>query len=145
MNLDKAAAVIEVASELGEIEAIKNFLKKNLQALPVTDEEHFQIELALIEICLNIIHYAYPENRGTIQVKFWTEGPQVFLEIRDKGVPFDPSQSPTPDIEDLIRKRKKGGLGIYLSRELMDGFAYRRDGDQNILLMHKKLSGAGEN
>lgn len=142
--MDKAAAVIEVASELGEIEAIKNFLDQNLQALPVTEEEHFQIELALIEICLNIIHYAYPENRGTIQVKFWTEGPQVFLEIRDKGVPFDPSQSPTPDIEELIRNRKKGGLGIYLSRELMDGFTYRRDGDQNILLMHKKLSGAGE-
>lgn len=140
--MDKAAAVIEVASELGEIEAIKNFLGQNLQALSVTEEEHFQIELALIEICLNIIHYAYPENRGTIQVKFWTEGPQVFLEIRDKGIPFDPLQSPTPDIEELIRNRKKGGLGIYLSRELMDGFTYRRDGDQNILLMHKKLSGA---
>lgn len=140
--MNKAPAVIEVTSELCEIENIKNFLKQNLQALPVTEEEHFQIELALIEICLNIIHYAYPENRGTIQVKFWTEGPQIFLEIRDNGLPFDPSQSPTPDIEELIRNRKKGGLGIYLSRELMDGFVYRRDGDQNILLMHKKLSEA---
>lgn len=143
--MNKAPAVIEVASELGEIENIKNFLKQNLQALPVTEEEHFQIELALIEICLNIIHYAYPEGRGTIQVKFWTEGPQIFLEIRDNGLPFDPSQSPTPDIEELIRNRKKGGLGIHLSRELMDGFVYRRDGDQNILLMHKKLSGAEAN
>lgn len=143
--MNKASAVIEIASELGEIEAIKNFLKQNLQALPVTEEEHFQIELALTEICLNIIHYAYPENRGTIQVKFWTEGPQVFLEIRDNGVPFDPSQSPTPDIEELIRNRKKGGLGIYLSRELMDGFVYRREGNQNILLMHKKLSASEAN
>ncbi len=143
--MNKAAAAIEVASELKEIETIRNFLKLNLQTLPATEEEQYQIELALVEICLNIIHYAYPDHKGTIRIKFWTEGPQVFLEIRDRGVPFDPARSPTPDIEELIREQRKGGLGIHLSRELMDEFAYRRDGDQNILLMHKRLSRAQKN
>jgi anti-sigma regulatory factor (Ser/Thr protein kinase) len=30
-----------------------------------------------------------------------------------------------------------GGLGIFLARKLMDGFLYRREDDQNVLVMYK--------
>jgi anti-sigma regulatory factor (Ser/Thr protein kinase) len=136
-------ATLEVPSELKEIDRIRRFLKKNLKGLPVSEEEHYQIELALVEICLNIIHYAYPGGKGTIGIRFWTEGPDIYLEIRDSGLPFDPTSSRTPDLEELMRQQKVGGLGIYLSRELMDGFTYRRENDQNIILMHKRLARAG--
>ncbi|MGQ9801843.1 MAG: ATP-binding protein [Candidatus Saccharicenans sp.] len=138
--MNRAVATLEVTSELKEIDRIRRFLRKNLKGLPFSEEEHYQIELAVVEICINIIHYAYPGGKGQIGLSFWTEGPEVYLEIRDSGLPFDPTSSRTPDLEELIRQEKVGGLGIYISRELMDGFTYRRENDQNILLMHKKLA-----
>ncbi|MGB9907032.1 MAG: ATP-binding protein [Candidatus Saccharicenans sp.] len=141
--MNRAVATLEVPSELKEIDRIRRFLKKNLKGLPVSEEEHYQIELALVEICLNIIHYAYPGGKGPIGIRFWTEGPDVYLEIRDSGLPFDPTSYRTPDLEELRRQQKVGGLGIYLSRKPMDGFTYRRKNDQNILLIHKRLARAG--
>lgn len=141
-DLNRAVATLEVTSELKEIDRIRRFLKKNLKGLPVSEEEHYQIELAVVEISLNIIHYAYPGGKGPISLSFWTEGPEVYLEIRDSGLPFDPTSTRTPDLEELMRQQKVGGFGIYISRELMDGFSYRRENDQNILLMHKKLAKA---
>jgi len=140
--LNRAVASLEVPSELHEIDRIRRFLKKNLKGLPVSEEEHYQIELAVVEICLNIIHYAYPGTKGKISLRFWTEGPEVYLEIRDSGLPFDPTSTRTPDLEELMRQQKVGGFGIYISRELMDGFTYRRENEQNILLMHKRLAKA---
>lgn len=137
--LNTSAASLEVLSELKQIEKIRRFLHKNLKGLPISEEDYYHIELSLLEICINIMRYAYPEKKGQIALKIWRQEDKVFLEIRDNGLPFDPTQSRPPDLHEIIRKNKKGGLGIFLSRELMDGFTYRRENEQNILLMYKKL------
>jgi len=70
-------------------------------------------------------------------LKIWTQEEKVFLEISDSGIHFDPSKAGKPDFENILKEGNKGGLGIFLSRKLMDGFKYRREGDQNILTMYK--------
>ena len=52
-------------------------------------------------------------------------------------------QMKKPDIKKSIKNEKKGGLGIFISRKLMDGFDYKRDNNQNILTIYKKLTKAG--
>jgi anti-sigma regulatory factor (Ser/Thr protein kinase) len=132
--------VLKVKSELGQLEKIRNFLKENLSVFRLSEEEYFKIELALVEICTNIVRYAYPEGDGHILLKTWHEDLTIYLEIRDDGIPFDPTRFRDWDIEDIITKEHKGGLGIFLARKLMDGFSYRRQNDQNVLTMHKKAS-----
>ncbi len=130
--------VLKVKSELDQLEKIRSFLKENLNVFRLSEEEYFKIELALVEICTNIVRYAYPEGDGHILIKTWHEDSTIYLEIRDNGVPFDPTRFKDWDIEEIITKEHKGGLGIFLARKLMDGFSYRRQNDQNILTMHKK-------
>lgn len=130
---------LSITSDLSEVERVRGFLKETLTGLHLTEKAYYIIELSLLEICINIIRYAYPENKGKIFLRTWQEKNKIFLEIRDNGIPFDPTESEAPDIGELLRNERKGGLGIFLARELMDGFSYKRESDQNVLMMYKKV------
>jgi anti-sigma regulatory factor (Ser/Thr protein kinase) len=133
---------IKIASDLAELNKMRTFLKKNLEGLDVSDKDYFKIELALLEICVNIIRYAYPNNKGEIFLKIWLDEGKMYLEIRDWGVPFDPRGLEEPNIQEIIKSEKKGGLGVFISRKLMDGFDYKREKDQNVLTIYKTIKEA---
>jgi len=130
---------LNVASELSEINKIRAFLKKNLAQLSVSENDYYIIELSLLEICINIIRYAYPGKGGEIRLKAWTEKKSVFLEISDDGIPFDPRETKDPNLGNMLSSGKKGGFGIFLTRKLMDGFEYKRENSQNVLTIHKAI------
>lgn len=129
-----------VTSELSEMEKIRSFLKESLHGMNLSEEEQFAIELSLLEICTNIVRYAYPINKDRIFLKIWRETDRVYLEIRDNGIPFDPSEATEPDIHKIIQTEQIGGFGILLSRKFMDGIEYSRKNDQNVLIMYKNIS-----
>ena len=131
---------LSVRSELESLDSIRDFLKGNLKRLRLSETEYFKIELSVVEICTNIIKYAYPCEPGEIELKVWQVREKLFLEIRDSGIPFDPTKTKEPDIHEIIRKRKKGGLGIFLSRRFMDGFDYRREDGCNVLTVCKAIA-----
>lgn len=134
---------LRITSDMAEVKKIRSFLIENIKNMDLSEKDYFIIELSLLEICINIIKYAYPQEKGEIFVKTWQEEKKIFLEIRDDGIPFDPRESESPDIEEIIENNKKGGFGIFLARKLMDGFDYKREKNQNILKMYKKLTKAG--
>ena len=134
---------LTIKSEFAELDRMRSFLKEYLDGLKISDKDYFKIELALLEICVNIIRYAYPQSNGDIQIKVWRDEGKMYIEIRDKGVPFDPRKLESPDIDDIIRKEETGGLGVFLSRSLMDGFDYKRENDHNVLTIYKNIKGAG--
>lgn len=104
-----------------------------------------RIELALEEALVNIIHYAYPENRegGWVQIDcslLATGGIQI--EVRDQGVAYNPlDYIPEVNPSDGLDGKTLGGYGIFFIRNLMDEINYRRDGKDNVLtlIMRKKL------
>ncbi|MGB7295971.1 MAG: ATP-binding protein [Candidatus Aminicenantales bacterium] len=132
---------IKFQSELQEVDKARKFLKANLARLELSEEDIYKIELSLVEMCTNIIRYAYPREKGEIAIKAWYEKGNFSLEIRDSGIPFDPRQVKRPTLKEMINREEMGGLGIFLARKLMDRFSYRREDGQNILTMSKK---AGE-
>ena len=133
---------LRVKSEWAEVEKIRSFLRRNLKGLNISDNEYYQIELSLLEICINIIMYAYPEEKGEISLNTWQQEGKIFFKIIDWGIPFDPRTVKKPDIMADIENKRKGGLGIFLSRKFMDGFDYKRENNQNILTMYKKIKEA---
>ncbi len=130
---------LRVKADLAEIDGVRAFLKENIRDLNLSEEDALNLELSVHEICVNIAMYAYPEKQGDMTVRTWREGGAVFFETRDSGVPFDPATRPEPDIRENLRKGKRGGLGIFLYRKLMDGFSYRREGEENILTVFKNI------
>ena len=130
---------LTVKSELIEIERIRLFLEQTLKDRHLSEEAYYLIELSLLEICINIVRYAYPHKKGFISLRIWNEGKKIFFEIKDRGIPFDPRSARAPDIQEILKQGRTGGLGIFLSRQLMNGFEYRREDNQNILTMHKSI------
>ena len=130
---------ISVKSDLVEIDKVRGFLENTLKNLNLTEESFYLLELALLEMCINIVRYAYPKEKGDIFLKIWDQDEKIFFEIRDWGIPFDPRETKEPDIQDMVNQGQTGGLGIFISRQLMNGFEYRREDNQNILIMFKKI------
>jgi anti-sigma regulatory factor (Ser/Thr protein kinase) len=133
---------LRVAADLRAMDKVRAFMKKALQGVEMTEEDGFKIELSLHEICINIALYAYPGEKGEIVLRAWFDGDRACFEFRDTGIAFDPRPVLPPDIREKLRTGRRGGFGIYLFRTLMDGYEYRREGEQNVLLVFKKLRGA---
>jgi sigma-B regulation protein RsbU (phosphoserine phosphatase) len=136
------ARTLKMENDLADLDKIRDFLKKNLSGLNISDKDYFKIELSLLEICINIIRYAYPLKQGEILLKTWQDDEKIFFEIRDSGIPFDPRTLKKPDIKEIIRSERKGGFGVFLSRTFMDGFDYKRENNQNVLTIYKIIKAA---
>jgi len=92
------------------------------------------IDLVLEELLTNVIHYAYPDAEGDIEVQCFMEDPACFcLIIRDWGRAFDPLAKETPCVSTDVCERPVGGLGIYLVRHKADDVCYQRQDDRNVL------------
>ena len=109
-----------------------------------------QLQFAIVadEICSNICKFAYPGGSGTMTVRL-TLGqapgreqgpPSVFLSFIDQGVPYDPLAAPAPDITLSAKERKPGGLGVHITKHLMDDAIYEYKDGRNILLLRKDLA-----
>lgn len=132
-------ASLEIPNDLAEVARVRDFVRKTLAGLPLSEEDAFRIDLSLVEVCINIALYAYPGGRGHISLRSWHDSSRVYYEVRDSGAPFDPRSLKKPDLRKIMRTARKGGFGVFLSRRMMDGFDYRRERGQNVLTLSKKL------
>jgi sigma-B regulation protein RsbU (phosphoserine phosphatase) len=134
-----SARSLTIVGDLAEVAKVRDFVKETLGGLSLSERDLFRIDLSLVEVCINIVLYAYPHSRGKIALQAWQDGGRLYFEIRDTGVPFDPRTMKNPNLKEIMRTARKGGFGIFLSRTMMDGFDYRREDGQNILTLYKKL------
>jgi serine/threonine-protein kinase RsbW len=134
------AKELRIAANLKAIDRVRDFLKEAIADLPFDEADRLKIELALHEICVNIVRYAYPRGRkGEMAVRIWRDDNSLIIEVRDKGIPFNPVRKKNPDLMVKLRRGVPGGLGVYFFKTLMDGLSYRRAGGQNILTVRKAL------
>ena len=99
------------------------------------------ISVVLDEAVSNAINHGYDAGvRGQIAVRLRRAPDAVLLEVEDDGRPFDPLQTPPPDLTLPLERRPIGGLGVHLIRNLMDEVSYARVGGRNVLKMVKHLA-----
>lgn len=130
---------LEVKADLVEVDRVRHFLREKLNGLSISEEEELKLELALHEIFVNIVLHAYPREGGGVNIRIRGVHGNLHMEIRDRGIPFNPIEMPPVDLEEKLRRGTRGGLGIYLFKTIMDGYAYRRDGNENVLTVRKRL------
>lgn len=98
----------------------------------------YNIQLAIHEICTNIIGHAYdnnPNGRIAISMEYNPKGREVIIHLTDTGHSFDPTSVPDPDPEAL----QEGGYGLFLVRKLMDEMSYNALPGGNHWLLTKKI------
>ena len=98
------------------------------------------IALAVDEAVANIMEHAYPPGSegGKIIVILDASAQRFEVLIRDSGLSFDPRDVPEVDMQEHVKAGRKGGLGIFLMRRIMDEINYSyKQGVHNELQMIK--------
>ena len=131
---------IVLRNDVSDVVHLNEFVTQVCDAIHCDTAAQFSIQLALEEAVVNAMNYAYAAGtEGEIRVKAEGDASAIKFEIRDRGIPFDPTLADDPDITLPAEERKEGGLGIFLIRNYMDEVRYERVGQENILTLTKKL------
>ena len=134
MRLDLNATPEEV---MRAVETLREFGQAN----GIPEQPLFGLTLALEECGSNIVNHALRRDpRQKFQVFIDYLGTAVTIELRDRGPEFDPTKviaGPQVDGE-----RPVGSWGILLARRYMDEIRYRREADENVLRLTKRLEPA---
>jgi len=133
---------IVLRNDLSELERLRRELEDFGERCGLSSKTLSELHLILEEIVANIISYAYGDARGhEIVIKADLGDDELVLEVEDDGRPFNPLQIPPPDLESPLERRKVGGLGLHLVRELTNDIEYARIEEKNRLVMRKKIEG----
>lgn len=93
-----------------------------------------KILLCVDELITNIIAHAYTdEEEHAVSLECTLAPTFIQLELRDDGVPFDPTKQTRAQVTGDLESREVGGLGIHLVTSLMDKVEYEREGVFNVL------------
>lgn len=96
------------------------------------------VTIAVEELVVNIVHYAYPGREGRFKVSMDISNNQLKLTLRDTGIYFNPLDKQDPDITLSSEERNIGGLGIFLVKKTMDDVQYEYKDGVNTLRILKK-------
>ncbi len=111
-------------------EFTENILRQNQVSMKVI----VKILMALDEIFSNICYYSgAKEVTMGIRVK---QG-EIAVCFEDDGIPYNPLDRPDPDVDELLEKRRKGGLGIYLVKKRSDRMEYAYISGKNRLTIYQ--------
>ena len=130
---------LEQPAQLEYLDSFRFMVGETALAAGLTERDLGLLEMALEEVLVNIVNYAYPQGQaGTIRLKCEADGQGegiLHLEVRDSGAPFDPLAKTDPDLTLGVDERDIGGLGIFMTKKVMKDVRYERQGEENVLLL----------
>lgn len=133
---------ITINSNLTELEKVKPYLGKILQAEGLAVESIEDAQLIVEEVLVNIIQYGYAErdyDRIDLQVKI--DSKTLTMIFEDSGRPFNPlAEIENPDLSMDDEERSQGGLGFYLVKELAERIDYVYADGKNILTVCQAIA-----
>jgi len=131
---------LTLTNQPAEVARLQDQLEAFARQHGLAERALHEVQLALEEHLTNLLSYGYEDPREhLIRVRIQLNGPELRVEVADDGRPFNPLESPAPDLSKPIAERPIGGLGIHMIRKSVDQLEYRREAGQNILVMIKLI------
>ena len=128
-----------VVNDLREIAVAADKIEEFCSVKGIPPATAYAVNLSVDELLTNTISYGYEDSEEhRIDLMIRLDGDRLAIEISDDGVAFEPDSAEEPDTDAPIEDRPIGGLGIFLTRQMMDSFDYRRDEGRNIVTLTKK-------
>ncbi|MBN2365216.1 MAG: ATP-binding protein [Calditrichaeota bacterium] len=132
---------LKIPIETANLEIIRDFVARIAQNMGFSEENIHRIELAVDEASTNVIKHAY-KGAGNkdkfIMVEVTVHKDRLEIDVIDTGTGFDPEEIRTPEMDEYLKKMKRGGLGLYLIKTLMDKVEYKfKPGIRNRVRMTK--------
>jgi serine/threonine-protein kinase RsbW len=133
---------LKIPGTLESLGAIAQYVMEAAQTAGLEKKTTYKLRLGVDEIATNIITHGYQEAglSGDIVCQADINPEQLTITLEDRGIPYDPTQRPEPEIADIpLEDRPIGGLGVYLALEGVDEFKYERvdECNRNIFIVNR--------
>jgi serine/threonine-protein kinase RsbW len=133
-------ASVKIPSSTDHLSDVREFVSTQARNHGFNDDDVNKIALAVDEACTNIIKHGYNFSPlHFIEVQIARNGGLFEIVITDQGKQFDPNGFQSPDMKEYLTHYRRGGLGIYLMKRIMDKVEFKVNSDRNILRMTKTL------
>jgi anti-sigma regulatory factor (Ser/Thr protein kinase) len=104
-------------------------------------ELSFPVQFAVEELFTNMVKYS-PETGEEIEVALSPAPGGLTVSLTDFDVePFDPTAAKAVDTEKPLEERQPGGLGIHLTKKLVDSMQYEYSEGQSKITFTASLRG----
>ena len=132
---------LSVDSPIENFAVVKDWLQNIFDKINCVGKPAKQLFIAVDEMFTNIAHYAY-EDVGKVYFKasYNEDDKTLKIKIVDNGDMYNPLEKPDPDIAQRIKDKTVGGLGIFMTKKMVDTIEYSRIEDQNVLVLIKKIN-----
>jgi anti-sigma regulatory factor (Ser/Thr protein kinase) len=150
MSADGAAPLrMTIPSDTRFLHVVASFARNACLAAGLGEADADKMALATDEAVTNVIEHAYHGRPGeTIEIRFDSAQGGIAIHVIHDGDPVDVRQLPTElDPEAMARRRRRGGLGVFLMRRLVDRVDYRSTDDRRnecCLWKGRPETGAGD-
>ena len=99
-------------------------------------KEDFHVDLILEEVFVNIVNYS---DSDFINVNAEYENQTLTIEFIDNGIEFNPLLEEDPETPSNADDAVIGGLGIFLTKQVVDDIFYEYLNGENHLKLIKKV------
>lgn len=132
---------LSIEARVDHLESVLAFVDGELEQIACPMKQQMQIDIAVEELYVNIAHYAYAPETGTVTLRVeTTETPaSVAITFTDQGRPYNPLAKADPDVALSADERQIGGLGIFMVKKSMDEMDYEYRDGRNILTIRKRI------
>lgn len=113
---------------------IADYVKEVSKKAGLDPKKTNNLRRAVDEIATNIIEHGYAnqKGKGTVELQAKLDQNALTIYIEDTGIPYDPTQQPTPNnLENPLSERDIGGYGVYLAQISVDQLIYERIDNRN--------------
>ncbi|NMM46817.1 ATP-binding protein [Marinigracilibium pacificum] len=126
----------------GNLRHIRDFVSTSLSNWRMSEDDVYMLVTAIDEVCANLIIHGHECNNNQIfEVKISKqEEDTIRVDIVDSKCIFDINKYKMPDLNELIKKRSKGGMGLMLVKRLIDKIELESDDYGSRCVLYKKLS-----
>ena len=124
-----------------KLKDIRSFVKEVLNKHGLTEVDVSTIVLAIDEVCANLIihsHACNPKESIEIEIDV-NKGEGLVFNIIDKTEMFNINDYTAPSLDEIVRKKRKGGIGLILVKRIMDDIQIITESNKNICRLVKKI------
>ena len=124
-----------------KLKEIRIFVSGILDLYSISDIKKNELVLAVDEVCANLIIHSHNCNETehfdlVVNVQ---ERSGITFDIIDKGMGFNIQKYKEPKLQEIIKKKQKGGVGLMLVRRIMDKIEFKHERKGNVCRLFKKM------
>ena len=135
---------ITLDATIENIPRVTEWMDEALEKVGCAPRPLMQLHVVLDEVFSNIARYAYKQrkDRGSVTVRFEydPETKTAAITFTDHGRPYNPLEKEDPDVTLSAEERKIGGLGVYMTKKIMDEVTYEYKDQCNRLTIRKMIT-----